>query len=93
MELYRDPSQTVENRVLDLVGRMSLAEKIGQLNQFLYGWKCYRRTAGTIELTEEFCEAVRHGGQGAIYGLFRADPWTGATFGSGLLPEIGRAHV
>jgi beta-glucosidase len=89
MHAYLDRKQSIENRVSDLVGRLSLAEKIGQLNQFLYGWKCYRRTAGEIELTEEFREAVRHGGQGAIYGLFRADPWTQATFGTGLLPDDG----
>jgi len=68
---------------------LSLAEKIGQLNQFVYGWKCYLRTADGIELTEEFMEKVRDGSQGAIYGLFRADPWTKATFGTGLLPGDG----
>ena len=87
MELYRDRSQTVENRVGDLVKRLTVREKMGQLNQLLYGWDCYRRTAGSIELTETFTEHVRNGGQGAVYGVFRADPWSGATFGTGLPPE------
>lgn len=30
--LYRDPNQPVERRVKDLLGRMTLAEKIGQMN-------------------------------------------------------------
>jgi beta-glucosidase len=89
MELYLDRNQNVETRVADLIGRLSLPEKIGQLNQFLYGWKCYQRTANGIEITDEFKETVRDGKQGAIYGLFRADPWTGATYGTGLLPEDG----
>ncbi len=87
MDLYRDRRQTVENRVHDLVRRLTRGEKVGQLNQLLYGWDCYRRVAGGIELTETFTEHVRNGGQGAVYGVFRADPWSGATFGTGLTPE------
>jgi len=30
---YRDPSRTVEERVADLLGRMTLAEKVGQMLQ------------------------------------------------------------
>src|SRR5512140_2162183 len=30
--LYRDPAQPVERRIEDLLARMTLAEKIGQLN-------------------------------------------------------------
>jgi len=31
-ELWRDPSAPVDTRVADLVGRMTLAEKVGQLS-------------------------------------------------------------
>ena len=89
MERYLDRGLSVAERVKDLARRLSLAEKIGQLNQFLYGWKCYERTSSGIELTDEFKDAVRDGKQGAIYGLFRADPWTKATYGTGLLPNDG----
>ena len=80
---------TVAARVADLLGLMSATEKIGQLNQFLCGWKCFRRGTDTIDLTEEFKNAVRHGGQGAVYGLFRADPWSGMSHATGLLPQDG----
>jgi len=86
---YREQKMTVPARVADLLGLMSPAEKIGQLNQFLCGWKCFHRSAGTIELTDEFKNAVRNGGQGAIYGLFRADPWSGMSHATGLLPQDG----
>ena len=33
--LYLDPGQPVEERVADLLGRMTLEEKIGQMNQYL----------------------------------------------------------
>ncbi|MCE0483239.1 MAG: glycoside hydrolase family 3 C-terminal domain-containing protein [Methylacidiphilales bacterium] len=89
MDLYLDRSQPSEKRAADLLRRLSLPEKIGQLNQKLLGWKCYRRTSAGIELTEEFQEAARDGNTGAIYGLFRADPWSGVTYGPGLLPADG----
>ncbi len=33
--LFRDPKQPVEQRVGDLLGRMTLAEKVGQMDQQL----------------------------------------------------------
>ena len=35
--IYRDPAQPVEARVLDLLGRMTLQEKVGQLPTFFVG--------------------------------------------------------
>ena len=32
--LYRNPQATVKERVDDLLGRMTLCEKIGQMNQY-----------------------------------------------------------
>ncbi len=32
--MYKAPSQTIEARVVDLLGRMTLEEKVGQLTQF-----------------------------------------------------------
>jgi beta-glucosidase len=34
-EIYSDPNQTVEKRVNDLLSRMTLEEKVGQMNQFV----------------------------------------------------------
>lgn len=36
-DLYKDPSQDVEARVQDLLSRMTLAEKVGQMTQIERG--------------------------------------------------------
>ncbi len=85
MERYKDSSLTPETRARDLLGRMTLREKVGQLTQRLYGFACYRRVGDQIELTAEFQEEVaRYGGLGTLYGLHRADPWSGRDYESGL---------
>ncbi|WP_019421972.1 glycoside hydrolase family 3 N-terminal domain-containing protein [Paenibacillus sp. OSY-SE] len=85
MELYKDKSITVEQRLNDLLGRMTLKEKVGQLNQRIFGWNAFRKTADGFELTEHFMDEVAFGdGMGALYGLFRADPWSKVTYENGI---------
>ncbi len=85
MENYRDAGRPPEERAADLLGRMTLREKVGQLTQRLYGFACYGRRGEEITLTEEFrAEAERYGGMGALYGLYRADPWSRRDFSTGL---------
>ena len=73
MEGYKDPRLSPAERAADLLGRMTLREKVGQLTQRLYGFACYERRGEEILLTEEFRqEAERYGGMGALYGLYRA---------------------
>jgi beta-glucosidase len=100
--LYRDPTAPVDARVRDLVSRMTLREKAGQLNQRMYGWDAYRRTSdGGFELTEALhAETDRFEGLGALYGLQRADAWSGVEHGSGpgaqdgaALAELVQRHV
>lgn len=77
-----------EARIESLLARMTLREKIGQLNQRMFGWDAVRRTPGGLELTEAFRREVgRWGGMGALYGLSRADPWSGRTVETGLREE------
>ncbi|MFD5716340.1 glycoside hydrolase family 3 N-terminal domain-containing protein [Streptomyces sp. NPDC127036] len=83
--LYRDPSAPVADRVRDLLGRMTPTEKVGQVNQRLYGWHAYERTPDGHRLTDTFRDEVSaFGGMGALYGLQRADPWSGVGFEDGL---------
>lgn len=82
---YQNPALDPEERAEDLLGRMTLREKIGQLNQRLYGFSCFERQGEELTLTEEFRDEVaRYSGLGALYGLHRADPWSGKNFDTGL---------
>lgn len=82
---YRDPAAPVPERVRDLLGRMTLAEKAGQLNQRMYGWDAYERTPDGHRLTDAFrAEVAAFDGMGALYGLQRADAWSGVGFEDGL---------
>lgn len=86
--LYRDPAAPVPGRVRDLLSRMTLTEKVGQVNQRMYGWDAYERTPESGEghrLTDAFrAEVAAFDGMGALYGLQRADPWAGVTFADGI---------
>jgi len=85
MEAYRNPRLTSDERAKDLLQRMTLCEKVGQLTQSLYGFRIYERYGEEIVLSDDFYREVeRFGGIGAIYGLFRADPWAEKDFESGL---------
>lgn len=78
-------SVPVEERVQDLLSRMTLQEKVGQLNQRMYGWDAYVRNDEGIALTEAFKQEVAFGGgMGALYGLFRSDPWSGVNYENGI---------
>jgi beta-glucosidase len=91
--LYRDPAAPLDARVHDLLARMTLPEKVGQLNQRMYGWDAYRRAPdGSYELTDAlYAETERFGGLGALYGLQRADAWSGVDHGNGSGAEDGAA--
>lgn len=82
---YQDKELTIRERVNDLVSRMTIQEKIGQVNQHLYGWQSYYKNSSGIKLTDKFKEHVDWGqGLGALYGLFRADPWSKKDYDNGI---------
>ncbi|MCX4556127.1 glycoside hydrolase family 3 C-terminal domain-containing protein [Streptomyces phaeochromogenes] len=80
---------------------MTLREKAGQLNQRMYGWDAYRRTPDGFELTEAlYAETERFAGLGALYGLLRADAWSGVDPSTGAgaadgatLADLVQRHV
>lgn len=90
--IYKDRSYSDSERAQHLLSLMTLEEKIGQLVQ-PFGWQVYEHKDGRIELTEAFKKQVANGGIGSLYGVLRADPWTGVTLESGLSPEAGAAAV
>ncbi|MEK4508508.1 glycoside hydrolase family 3 N-terminal domain-containing protein [Paenibacillus sp. FSL K6-2524] len=90
--IYKDRNNSTSERVEHLLSLMTLEEKIGQLIQ-PFGWQTYENKDGKIELTKEFKEQVKNGGIGSLYGVLRADPWTGVTIETGLSPEEGAEAV
>lgn len=89
MEQYKNPSLPPETRADDLISRMTLREKVGQLTQRLYGFGIYTRNGEEITLSGEFEEEVaRYSGLGTLYGLHRADPWSGKSFETGLVGDL-----
>lgn len=81
---YQNPELPIRKRVDDLLSRMNLTEKVGQVNQHLYGWECYKKEDGELLLTDTFKEHVAWGGGiGALYGLFRSDPWSKVDYSNG----------
>lgn len=77
MTIYLDKTQPITARIEDLLAKMTLAEKCGQLNQRMYGWDAFSRNGDVFQITDNFKQEVaRFEGIGALYGLFRADPWS-----------------
>lgn len=72
----------------ELLNKMTLQEKIGQLNQRLYGFGIYERDGEEISFCQEFKDEVeKYGGLGTLYGLYRADPWSQKNYDNGLYGE------
>ena len=89
MDAYKNPALSPEERASDLLSRMTLREKIGQLTQRLYGFGIYRREGDEIRFDEDFrAEVERYSGIGTIYGLHRADPWSARDFETGLVGSL-----
>ncbi|ANS76719.1 glycosyl hydrolase [Paenibacillus yonginensis] len=89
---YKDAALPAAERAEHLLSLMNVEEKVGQLVQ-PFGWQTYENNGGTITLTEDFKEQVRNGGVGSLYGVLRADPWTGVTLESGLSAKEGAEAV
>ncbi|MFE6077873.1 glycoside hydrolase family 3 N-terminal domain-containing protein [Paenibacillus sp. NPDC057886] len=92
MMIYKDKSNSVEERVEHLLSLMTTEEKAGQLIQ-PFGWQTYTNDQGNITLNESFKQQVENGGVGSLYGALRADPWTGVTLENGLSAREGAEAV
>lgn len=81
-------NETINHEIEALLANMSLKEKVGQVNQKLYGWEVYEKTDTGYILTEKFKEHVRiWDGVGVLYGLFRSDPWSAVHFDNGITKD------
>lgn len=83
--VYKDPHAAVADRVSDLLGRMTLEEKVGQLSTLL-GWEMYEKKGKTVVVSEKFKKTVAANQTGMLWATLRADPWTRKTLETGLDP-------
>lgn len=84
---YKDAALPIEVRTLDLLHRMSLEEKVGQLVCPL-GWDMYERKGTKVEVAEKFKTLMADKHVGMLWATYRADPWTKKTLENGLTPEL-----
>ena len=83
---YRNPKLPIDARVADLLSRMTIEEKVGQLEAPL-GWEMYSKTGDRVVVSEQFKKMMEGQEPGSLYGVLRADPWTKVTLESGLSPR------
>lgn len=86
--LYKDASLSAEERADDLIGRMTVEEKLGQLLCPL-GWPMYEKVgADEVHITDAYRKFIQEQHGGMLWGAFRADPWTRKTLENGLNPAL-----
>ena len=85
--LYKQATAPVEDRVKDLIGRMTVEEKVGQLCCPL-GWEMYTKTTNGVVASDLYKERMKTMPIGSFWAVLRADPWTQKTLETGLNPEL-----
>ena len=99
---YKNPSLSAEKRADDLLSRMTLEEKIGQMLCPL-GWPMYEKVKSgaqkegaegegaegdDVVITDKYREFIQQSHGGMLWAAFRADPWTRKTLENGLNPTL-----
>lgn len=86
--LYKQANAPIEERIKDLMERMTVEEKVGQLCCPL-GWEMYTKTGNKVEVSELYKQQMGGGMPiGSYWAVLRADPWTQKTLETGLTPEL-----
>ena len=83
--LYKDHRASTEARVQDLLGRLTVAEKVGQLSTLL-GWPMYEKQGAQVGTSAAYRRAINEQYIGGLWATLRADPWTQKTLATGLTP-------
>ena len=84
---YQDASRPIEQRVDDLLSRMTIEEKVGQL-VCLMGWNSYEINGKKVNVSQQFRHEIDSLHVGMYWAVFRADPWTRKTIANGLNPAM-----
>ena len=85
--VYKNPTLPVETRVADLLSRMTLEEKVGQLLCPL-GWEMYEIKGNDVLPSDKFKQLIKDRNAGMLWATYRADPWTKKTLATGLNPVL-----
>ena len=92
--LYKDATKGSEERADDLLARMTLEEKLGQLLCPL-GWPMYEKVSGqagnddaVVRISDAYRDFIQNQHGGMLWATFRADPWTRKTLETGLNPQL-----
>lgn len=86
--LYKQASAPLEARVQDLLQRMTLEEKVGQILCPM-GWQMYSKDKDEVVLSSLFKQKMDSPMPiGAFWAVLRADPWTQKNMQTGLNPEL-----
>ena len=86
--LYKQANAPIEERIKDLMERMTVEEKVGQLCCPM-GWEMYTKTGNKVEASELYKKQMGNGMPiGSYWAVLRADPWTQKTLENGLTPEL-----
>ena len=86
--LYKDARRSAEERADDLIKRMTVEEKLGQLLCPL-GWPMYEKvSADSVTISDAYRDFIQNQHGGMLWAVFRADPWTKKTLENGLDPTL-----
>ena len=84
---YKNSKIPVEDRVNDLISRMTVDEKIGQISVLL-GWEMYEKSGDKVNVSDKFKKSQKDEHTGMLWATLRADPWTQKTLKTGLNPGL-----
>ena len=84
---YQNPNLSIDIRLADLLSRMTLEEKVGQLLCPL-GWEMYEIHGSKVYPSGKFKQLIKERNAGMLWATYRADPWTKKTLANGLNPEL-----
>ncbi|MBR5256752.1 MAG: glycoside hydrolase family 3 C-terminal domain-containing protein [Bacteroidales bacterium] len=86
--LYKNAGRSAEERADDLLKRMTVDEKLGQLVCPL-GWPMYDKvSADSVTISDQYRDFIQNQHGGMLWAVFRADPWTKKTLENGLNPTL-----
>ena len=92
-DIYEDPSQSTEARIRNLMGQMTLEEKVAQLRGSWPHTNAYIKNGNKVEITNSAKEAYKSTPLGMTGAVLRADPWSGVTLEKGLDRRQGAEFI